>query len=78
MSRRKVSMMMAASLRAALEADGISQAEFAREVGASAKHVNQVLNGTATTPIATLEFWAFALGRRWQVDLVSDEDDAGA
>lgn len=53
----------------ALEEDGLSQAEFCRMVGASAKHVNQVIQGKAVASMAQLDYWAFALGRQWRVAL---------
>lgn len=62
--------VMAHLLAEAIEADGLTQAEFARRVGASTKHVNQVLTGKAHAYQATLDYWAFVLGRRWQIDLV--------
>lgn len=61
---------MAAALLARLEAIDMSQAEFARKAGVSAKHVNQVLLGKASAPLATLDYWAFVLGMRWSVRLV--------
>jgi transcriptional regulator with XRE-family HTH domain len=61
---------MAGLLAEAIEADGLTQAEFARRVGASPKHVNLVLNGKAHAYQATLDYWAFVLGRRWHIDLV--------
>lgn len=57
-------------LRKRLESIDMSQAEFARKAGVSAKHVNLVLCGKASAPIATLDYWAFVLGMRWSVKLV--------
>lgn len=48
----------------------MSQAEFARKVGASPKHVNLVLNGRSHASLTTLDYWAFVLGMRWSVRLV--------
>lgn len=62
--------LMAQLIAEAIEADGLTQAEFARRVGASQKHVSQVLTGKAHAYQATLDYWAFVLGRRWSVDLV--------
>ncbi len=56
--------------RALLE-DGISQAEFCRRVGVSPKHLNTVFKGHATARPATLDYWAFVLGRHFDVALVS-------
>lgn len=61
--------VMAALLRDALEEASLSQAEFARMVGVSAKHLNQVLSCKSTTRIATLDYWAFVLGYRWDIKL---------
>jgi len=65
---------MADQLAAALEVDGITQAEFARRTGVSPKHINQVLSGKATARHAQLDYWAFVLGREWHIEL-SDGDD---
>jgi transcriptional regulator with XRE-family HTH domain len=69
------SARMARLVADALVADGLSQAEFCRRVGVSAKHLNQVLQGHATANPTTLDYWAFALGRRFLVRL--DALDAG-
>jgi transcriptional regulator with XRE-family HTH domain len=61
---------MGALIGNALTEDGISQAEFCRQVGVSEKHLSNVINGKATASPVQLEMWAFALGRRWRVDLV--------
>lgn len=53
----------------ALQADGLTQAEFAGMVGCSPKHLNQVITGKAFAQAATLDYWAFVLGRRWSVTL---------
>lgn len=60
---------MARLLAEAIEQDGLTQAEFARRVGASTKHVNLVLNGKAHAYQATLDYWAFVLGREWTIEL---------
>lgn len=61
---------MARLLRERLEAIDMSQAEFARKAGVSTKHVNTVLAGKASAPLATLDYWAFVLGMRWSIRLV--------
>jgi transcriptional regulator with XRE-family HTH domain len=49
---------------------GMSQAEFARRVGVSPKHLNQVLTGKATARMGALDYWAFVLGMQWTIGLV--------
>lgn len=61
--------LMCQLIAEAIEEDGLTQAEFARRVGCTPKHANQVLNGKAFAAPATLDFWAFVLGRRWVIDL---------
>ena len=63
---------MASLIAAALTEDGLTQAEFCRRVGVSAKHLNQVLRGVATARPASLDYWAFALGREFVVELVRE------
>jgi transcriptional regulator with XRE-family HTH domain len=60
---------MARAIAEALDADGLSQSEFARMAGVSAKHVNQVLGGKAGAQPATLDYWAYLLGREWHFEL---------
>lgn len=60
---------MARSFAAALTNSGIPQAVFARQVGVSAKHLNQVLHGKATARVAALDYWAYTLGWEWVVEL---------
>lgn len=62
---------MARLIGLALENDGISQAAFCRTVGVSPKHLSQVLNGKATARSAALDYWAFVLGRHFEVSLVA-------
>lgn len=69
MNGRLTAHVMGQLIGAALAEDGISQAEFARRVGASLKHVNQVLGGNATASHGQLDYWAFVLRRRWNVTL---------
>lgn len=56
-------------IRDALAEDGISQAEFARRVGVSAKHLNAVVNGKGVARSGQLDYWAFILGREWHISL---------
>lgn len=67
--RRLTALTMGTLIGAALIEDDISQAEFCRRVGTSPKHLNQVVNGNATASYGQLDYWAFALGRRWSVAL---------
>lgn len=60
---------MAELIKEALAADGITQGAFCRQVGVSTKHLNLVLQGKATARSATLDYWAFVLGRRFDVTL---------
>lgn len=69
--------VMAHLLAEAIEADGLTQAEFARRVGASTKHVNQVLTGKAHAYQATLDYWAFVLGRGWHIELIEAAHSSG-
>lgn len=61
---------MAKLLSEALRADGISQAELSRRTGISAKHINRFLNCKQGAASAMIEYWAFAIGREWKVQLV--------
>lgn len=65
----RTSVRMGRMIGEALEADGISQAEFCRMVGVSTKHLNLVINGKAVAKDAQLDYWAFVLGRRWALSL---------
>lgn len=64
---------LSTALREALEHGGIKQADLARTLGMSAKHINQMATGSASATVMTWEFAAYALGYRWQVALVKDE-----
>lgn len=61
--------VMGALIGQALAEDGLTQAEFARRVGVSTKHLNSVIRGRAVATAAQLDYWAFALGRRWSITL---------
>ena len=62
-----VTRKMAALLLAYMDAHDITQAELARRVGRTPKHVNQVFMGKAGT--GELDYWAFVLGARFVVTL---------
>lgn len=64
------SLTMGALVGQALAEDGVSQAEFCRRVGVSPKHLNEVIRGRAVATATQLDYWAFALGRRWSVTLL--------
>lgn len=68
---------MAELIRRALEADGLTQADFARRTGVSTKHLNLVLSGKATARPAALDYWAFALGREFLVALAPTAEGDG-
>lgn len=60
---------MGQMIGAALEEAGMTQAEFCRRAGISTKHLNRVIQGHDTEHLATLDYWAFVLGLRWDVSL---------
>lgn len=53
--------------------NGITQAELARRIGRTPKHVNQVLNGKAGTH--EYDYWAFVLGARLMVTIETGQSD---
>lgn len=57
----------AALLAAYIAEHDITQAELARRIGRTPKHVNQVFRGKAGT--GELDYWAFVLGLRFVVTL---------
>lgn len=61
---RQMSLLIATYM----ENEGITQAELARRIGRTTKHVNQVLNGKAGS--FELDYWAFALGMKFEIALV--------
>jgi DNA-binding transcriptional regulator YiaG len=73
-SHLTVAEQMARQIADALDADGITQAEFARRCGVTTKHLNQVLRGKATARYAQLDYWAFVLGRTWTVTLHKEDE----
>lgn len=69
---------MAALIADMLAAQGLTQAEFARRVGVSVKHLNLVLNGKAVARSQALDYWAFVLGYRFEVTLEKLLNDGSA
>lgn len=65
--------LMARQIAEKVEQMGMTQAEFARRVGVTPKHVNRVFSGNAGAYMATLDYWAFVLGCQWNVELVERE-----
>ena len=53
-------------IRSALDEQGLTQAEFAKRIGRTEKHVSQVLTGRAGT--AEFDYWALVLGFRFVVE----------
>lgn len=49
---------------------GWTQADLAREMGLTTKHVNQIMTGKATGSPRLLDLIAWGMGCRWQVTLV--------
>lgn len=72
----RLGAQIAAAIAAHLAASGMSQADLAREMGVSPKHVNQILTGKATGSPGLLDFAAFALGCEWHVELREVPHDA--
>lgn len=60
---------MAQLIRAEMERQGVSQADLARAVGRSPKHVNMVLNGKSSTH--ELDYWAHVLGVEFVISLLA-------
>lgn len=65
---------MGALIGQALDEDCVTQAEFARAVGVSPKHLNQVITGKAIASAGQLEYWAYVLERTWTVGLASRDE----
>lgn len=68
-------LTMGALIGQALIKDGVSQAEFCRRVGVSPKHLNEVIRGRAVATATQLDYWAFALGRWWDITLRTADSD---
>jgi transcriptional regulator with XRE-family HTH domain len=62
-----VAARMMTLIASEIEHLGLSQAEFCRRVGVSTKHLNQCLSGQAHAAIPMMEYWAFALGKTFEV-----------
>jgi transcriptional regulator with XRE-family HTH domain len=62
---------MAELIRAEMARQNCTQALLAKAVGRSPKHVNQVLNGKASTH--ELDYWAHILGVRFVISLAGVE-----
>lgn len=73
----RLSDQLAEALSEALQAEGKSQADLARDMGLSAKHVNHMVNGKSGA-LAMYDFAAFALGRRWVLTLEFDPQEGEA
>jgi transcriptional regulator with XRE-family HTH domain len=67
-------LAMAALISGELQRQGMTQAEFARRVGVTEKHVSRVLTGKNGAAMATLDYWAFVLGCRFVVALERRDD----
>lgn len=70
-----VTQRMADLLMEHMAAIGITQAELARRIGRTPKHVNQVVHGKSGT--GELDYWAFVLGLRFDVSLVPLDNTDG-
>lgn len=57
----------AAIIEKQLKVKGWTQADLAREMGVTPKHINQMLTGKATGSPGMLDFVAFTLGFEWVV-----------
>ena len=64
---------MTALLVEHMASNGITQAELARRLGRTPKHVNQVIHGKSGT--GELDYWAYVLGLRFDVSLAPAKQD---
>ncbi len=64
---------LAACLSTMITISGRSQADLARDMGLSPKHINQMVNGKSGA-LAMYDYAAFTLRCRWHVTLVPDDD----
>lgn len=65
-----LSDQLAAAILAALDQAGMTQAELARAMGVSAKHMNHLVHGKSGAN-GMFDYAAFVLGKRWSVRLVN-------
>lgn len=74
----KLSQQIAEAIAEALQEDGTTQAELARDTGLSTKHVNHVVNGKSGASFGLYDYIAHTLSRRWVVTLeyVGQEGEA--
>lgn len=63
----KAQEQMVATIRNLMAAQGITQAELARRIGRTPKHVNKVLNGAAGS--MELDYWLYVLGFRFVISV---------
>jgi plasmid maintenance system antidote protein VapI len=73
----RLSDQLAEQLTEALAAEAMTQADLARAMGLSLKHVNHMVNGKSGA-LAMYDFAAFTLGRRWvlTMEYVGEEGEA--
>lgn len=67
--RTRLSEQLGQQLQRALDRAGMTQAELARAMGLSAKHVNQMVSGKSGA-WAMFDYAAFVLDCEWTVELV--------
>lgn len=68
-----LSSRIAEQLRARLAESGMTQADLARAMGLSAKHVNHMVQGKSGA-LGMYDYAAHVLGCRWDVALGRSED----
>lgn len=67
MMAEKLGSQFAKVIAAKLIERGMSQADLAREMGVTPKHINQMLTGKATGSPGMLDYAAHTLGFEWSV-----------
>lgn len=67
----RLSDQTATAIAARLVELGWSQADLARELGLTQKHVSQIMTGKATGSPRLLDLIAWGLGCRWRVELLA-------
>lgn len=65
--RTRLGEQFAALIKTRLDDLGMTQADLAREMGVTPKHINQMLSGKATGSPGMLDYAAHVLGFRWHV-----------